>query len=83
MSHNKILANRADYVVGPSQTLTDCCDDPILFAMEDKKHTFSMGLFTILKCLRIAEQEGYVPNLPEEWWYNIRLNYHFTPQPDK
>lgn len=83
MSHNTTLANRAEYVSGPEQALADCCDDPLLFAMQDKEHTFSMGLFTILRCLRIAENAGYVPSLPENWWYSIRLNYHFTPEPDK
>ncbi|MGL4208562.1 MAG: hypothetical protein ACRCTY_04165 [Candidatus Adiutrix sp.] len=60
----------------------DCekCDDPLLFAMQDKFHQFSIGLFTILNCLKLAEKDGAVPNLPDEWWILLanryRINFH-------
>lgn len=52
-----------------------CCDDPILFQMRDRYHEFSLGLFTILDCLKIAEQKGHVPKLPDEWWLSNKIRY--------
>ena len=46
-------------------------DSPIYFLMKDEIHEFSIGLDTILRCLSIAEAEGHVPKLPEEWWIKI------------
>ena len=40
--------------------------------MEDNQHQFSLGLSTVLRCLAIAEKEGYVPKLPYDWWYSLR-----------
>jgi hypothetical protein len=54
---------------------SDCCSDPLLFAMRDNHHQFSMGLFTILQCLRVAEKEGHVPPLPEGWWTSVEYSY--------
>jgi hypothetical protein len=65
--------------VSAQEKFTDCCANPLLFAMRDKYHDFSMSLLTILECLRLAEKEGHVPPLPEGWWvqlanrYNLRL----------
>lgn len=54
----------------------DRCDDPLLFAMRDNYHEFSMGLLTILQCLSLAEKEGYVPSLPEAWWVQLAVRYN-------
>lgn len=48
-----------------------CCEE-LVFAMRDKTHEFSLGLSTVLRCLAIAEKEGYVPKLPTEWWQTLR-----------
>ena len=64
-----IFNNRA-VSTGQAEDVTSCesCNEMMVFAMRDKYHEFSIGLQTILECLRIAEQEGYVPQLPPEWW---------------
>ena len=54
----------------------DCCSDPLVFAMRDKHHEFSLGLITVLQCLKIAEEEGFIPPLPFEWWEKINYSYH-------
>ena len=46
-----------------------------IFAMKDKYHEFSIGLRTILDCLELAEQEGAVPKLSEEWWIQVQNRY--------
>ena len=52
-------------------TLCENCDEVLAFAMRDNFHEFSIGLSTILECLQIAEKEGYVPPLPDEWWFKL------------
>jgi hypothetical protein len=54
---------------------SDCCSEPLVFAMRDDFHEFSMGLLTLLKCLRVAEKDGYVPPLPEGWWASVKYSY--------
>lgn len=58
----------------PFRDVTSCpyCLEELVFAMQDNTHQFSMGLSTILRCLAIAEQEGYVPKLPYDWWNSLR-----------
>lgn len=58
----------------PLEDCTDyeCCGEVLAFAMKDNHHTFSIGLSTVLKCLAIAEQEGYVPKLPGMWWLMVK-----------
>lgn len=51
------------------------CSEPVLFAMKDQHHEFSMGLSVILNSLRLAEKTGYVPPLDETWWRAIHAQY--------
>lgn len=64
-----ILENRAA-LAGAAEDVTSCetCGETLVFAMRDRYHEFSIGLQTVIDCLRVAEQEGYVPPLPNEWW---------------
>jgi hypothetical protein len=75
MDHDGIIKNRADRDGGvkPSECLD--CNEELLFAMRDAHHEFSIGLRTILQCLRLAEQEGNVPPLPIQWW-NLIASRH-------
>lgn len=70
--------NRADLLPGGdpvSDNICDHCDDPLLFAMRDNHHQFAIGLFTILNCLKLAEEDGAVPKLPDEWWIDLVNRY--------
>ncbi|QCZ44822.1 hypothetical protein [Levilactobacillus brevis] len=53
---------------------TDCedCEEELLFLMCDQEHEFSLGLSVVLNCLSIAEEEGFVPQLPNDWWGQLR-----------
>lgn len=82
MNHDEIFRNRAsaDPDADPSQTCRDGepgrrCDGTVLFAMRDRHHTFSLGLDTVLECLRLAEEEGEVPPLPSVWWEQVHGRY--------
>jgi hypothetical protein len=50
----------------------ECCEEELVFAMKDNYHEFSIGLSTVLHCLAIAQQEGYIPTIPSEWWNALR-----------
>lgn len=75
MSNQDNFQNRAEFSGESQITNCDYCDDGLIFAMQDKNHEFSIGLLTILKCLEIAEKEGYTPKLPSEWWLAIERSY--------
>ncbi|MDR1703899.1 MAG: hypothetical protein LBS19_04335 [Clostridiales bacterium] len=63
---------RGDCVQTEDCTDYECCPEELVFAMRDKTHTFSLGLTTVLECLDIAVREGYLPQLPDEWWIDVR-----------
>jgi hypothetical protein len=76
MTHNEVLKNRATMPDKEAQAFEgECCTDPLIFAMRDNNHQFSMGLFTILQCLKIAENNGAIPELPPEWWWAVESRY--------
>lgn len=76
-SHKKIIETRATFEGEDVVIHNECCrcEDPLLFAMKDNSHKFSIGLFTILRCLKIAEREGVVPQLSDEWWLLVDNRY--------
>lgn len=53
-------------------TAHEDCQEELLFAMRDQEHDFSLGLSVVLNCLSIAEEEGFVPQLPDGWWEQLR-----------
>lgn len=76
---NPAEAERAsDGALAVTEQNADCCFDPVLFAMKDRHHHFSIGLLTILECLKFAEDEGHVPPLPPQWWIDIDVRYNLN-----
>lgn len=81
LNGGEVMQNKACKVVTESGTpavqekTCNHCDDPLLFAMKDNYHEFSMGLFTVLQCLKLAETEGHVPLLPDDWWIQLAIRY--------
>ncbi len=73
MNPKDIYENRALQTDPDKAEQVNCldCNEELAFAMRDKHHEFSIGLRTVLQCLRLAEQEGNVPPLPIEWWNKI------------
>lgn len=55
-----------------NHTAAEACNEELFFEMKDSNHEFSLGLSIVLNCLSIAEEEGFVPALPKEWWIQIR-----------
>jgi hypothetical protein len=78
MDHKTILDNRA--VLDPGDTQDSSVnEEEMIFALQDRHHQFSMGLSTVLQCLRMAEREGGVPDLPEDWWIQVKRRYTIDP----
>ncbi len=78
VDHQAILKNRADVMMEKTRIPGEDANpdlDEIVFALRDSHHDFSMDLTTILCCLRLAEQEGGVPPLPETWWTSVSGRY--------
>ncbi|WP_199533062.1 hypothetical protein [Thiopseudomonas alkaliphila] len=72
----EIIENRATL---PAQEATknshDCCTNHLLFALQDNHHSFSLGITTILECLYVAQSEGAIPELSDDWWHRV-MNYY-------
>jgi hypothetical protein len=78
MNHDAILNNQAGFDQGrepAAENHCDSCGEPLLFALQDKEHQFSMGLTSVLQCLRLAEEKGFVPKLPGQRWIDIKRSY--------
>jgi hypothetical protein len=73
--HEKILQNRA---AAKNASICPCdnCGENMIFALQDNYHQFSMGIEDILMCLRIAEDNGAVPKLQNDWWADIMARYN-------
>lgn len=78
MNHDEIIENRAQ--PASDRFAHDGCDE-LVFAMRDRHHAFSLDIATVLQCLQLAEQEGAVPHLPDDWWIVIVRRYKI-PFPD-
>lgn len=78
-THSKALENRAQANLATlNEHKCPICQEELIFEMKDKHHDFSLGLVTVLQCLRLAEENGYVPKLPTEWWVQVHLCYEHS-----
>ena len=63
-----MLANVAD-------NECDNCDSPLMFVLECGATKLPLDLMTVFRCLKIAEERGHVPGLPNDWWMTIWNHY--------
>ena len=49
-------------------------NDDMLYSSTDQ---ITIGLSSVLECLKFAESEEYIPELPLPWWINL---YGIYPQ---
>lgn len=73
MDKNKkqTLENRTKFQNKTEEPYCQSCGESLVFGMKDNYHEFSLGLSTVLECLFVAENQGHLPKLPEEWWIRI------------
>ncbi|GHV09419.1 hypothetical protein FACS1894217_13700 [Clostridia bacterium] len=69
------LKTRATVTGSPVENNCDRCSEPLIFAMRDKEHEFSLGLLTVLDCLKLAEKEGAIPELSSDWWFSVEEHF--------
>lgn len=50
-------------------------EETVFFHLVDTSHEFVMGLKDILKCVKMAEKQGLIPELPGSWWDMISEDY--------
>ncbi|MFQ0999864.1 hypothetical protein [Gilliamella sp. BG6] len=74
-AHKKICMKKPAII---TNCICDNCDNPILFKVKDTKHEFQIGLFTILNCLKIAEQNNYIPQINVQFWILVENRYHLS-----
>ena len=76
LKHWARINNRAQWTNEPPQTsYCDSCSNHLLFAMRDNHHEFTLGITTLLECLRAAADQGAVPPLPDGWWNTVQNHY--------
>ncbi|KAE9541341.1 hypothetical protein HT665_04235 [Ursidibacter maritimus] len=73
--NNKILSNNAK-LFAANNSQCNQCDETLIFAMQDQYHQFSIGITTILECLKFAESQNAIPKISEDWWDQIRERFH-------
>lgn len=53
----------------------DNCGESMVFNFKQGNTIFHIPLSKILECLLIAEAEGQVPEIDENWWNNLEELY--------
>ena len=51
-------------------------EEKVFFHLQDSTHEFTMGLKSILQCLKFAEDENVIPKLPQDFWSAMYGEYH-------
>lgn len=54
---------------------SDFDDEYLWFLLRDSVHEFRIGLSDVLSAVNFAEECGYVPALPKEWWNALSSHY--------
>ena len=50
-------------------------EEYLFFLLKNETNEFTIGLGDILECLKFAEEQGEVPELPQEWWWKMSEVY--------
>ena len=67
MSNKDIFFNRAEIENAESIACENCFEDIVFYLKDSNSHEFSMGLSTVLECLKFAIEHGDLPKLPLSW----------------
>ncbi|MCL1996832.1 MAG: hypothetical protein FWG63_11545 [Defluviitaleaceae bacterium] len=73
---SKRLEIPLDGIVAYDQACSECQEE-LVFALKVGDETVSLGLTTVLQLLKVAELEGYVPNIGTEkhFWVTLSNRY--------
>ena len=53
------------------------------FVIDNGQMQTMITVDVILQCLRIAEIQGDIPPLPQEWWFPLMTRYQFKVDVDE
>lgn len=56
-------------------------DELLIFHLKVKDIESTMGLSDVLACLKFAESEGLVPEIPGDWWGRMHAFYPELKEP--
>ena len=71
LKHEKTIPEQAELTEKVDQINCSNCFEEYLFHLKDSHHDFTIGLIDILRCLKFAEENGAVPELPTDWWLSV------------
>ena len=54
---------------------SDFDDESMWFLLRDSVHNFRIGLIDVLSAVNFAEECGYLPALPKDWWNQVASHY--------
>ena len=75
MNHENVFFNRAK-VENAESINCDNCFESLVFALRDSEgRKFTVGLTTMLECLKFAISQGELPKLPYTWGMKVDSRY--------
>ncbi|MFA0154478.1 hypothetical protein [Vibrio sp. 10N.261.46.A3] len=69
-----LVLSSVDKCNTPAEVECAECDSTTAFVFDNGKDQFSIHLEIVLQCLKLAEEYGQVPPLPDDWWCNMNHN---------
>ena len=72
---NNTIPEQARLTYDVEKSTCENCFESLLFHLKDSTHEFTIGLIDVLKCIKFAEEEGSLPELPPEWWIDVKNHY--------
>ncbi len=71
LEQKEIFENRVTYQNKATENQCPNCDEPLVFALKDKYHEFSMGLSTVLQLFLLQKKKGMYQNCPVNGKYKF------------
>lgn len=66
--------------ISNNEYLTADTTDPVLFEIGRGNNRVTVGLESVINCLKFAEAEDMLPQLPTEWWNKVKEQYNFLEE---
>lgn len=76
------MPEKAEIMEDVTHVVDDNIEEVLLFHLRDSNHEFMIGLFDILECIEFAENSGFLPKIPLQWWLDVKTQYNL-PLPEE
>lgn len=54
----------------------DSCCNELMFEIGNGKSSYAVSIEAILTCLQIAESQGAIPQINDDWWLQVSRRYN-------